>query len=334
MVQSPFWICWLFQMKRADWRSLSTESQHTQINTCIGTAIMTFHPNTVWLGLCSTELKPSALDQLNCRKKRSTYITPWKNVSTQHGPSIGWNQTPAPKKKNNNRNSNPNNSREQKPHITVPYHQGLSEDFKRTCKKYDIEVYLKGGPTIRNLLMTPKDKDPILKRSGVIYRFKCNRVECDEEYIGESARNFGERFKEHQKAPSPIHDHINISGHTVSIEDFSILAREDQNLLGTIKEAMYIRANNPPLNRNVGKFHLSHIWDEVLLNISELKLKWSWPVVIPSATMAITSAKQKPTLGGCLIYHHGNNICQHYIQTNCGFPSTTYNGNNICHLTI
>ena len=29
-----------------------------------------------------------------------------------------------------------------------------------------------------------------------------NRVECDEEYIGESARNFTERFKEHLKTPS------------------------------------------------------------------------------------------------------------------------------------
>ena len=181
--------------------------------------------------------------------------------------------TSATRKKNNNRNSNPNNNRDQQSHITVPYHQGLSESFKRTCKKYGIEVHLKGGPTIKNLLMTPKDKDPILKRSGVIYRFKCNRVECDEEYIGESARNFGERFKDHLKAPSPTHDHINISGHTMSIEDFSILARGDQNLLRTIKEAIYIRANNPSLNRNVGKFHLPHIWDEVLLNISELNLK-------------------------------------------------------------
>ena len=166
-----------------------------------------------------------------------------------------------------------NNNQEHKSHITVPYHQGLSESFKRTCRKYGIEVHLKGGHTIKNLLMNPKDKDPILKRSGVIYRFKCNRVECDEEYIEESARTFGERYKEHQKSPSPIHDHITISGHTVSVEDFSILAREDQNLLRTIKEAIYIRANNPSLNRNVGKFHLPHIWDEVLLNISELKMK-------------------------------------------------------------
>ena len=40
-----------------------------------------------------------------------------------------------------------------------------------------------------------------------------------------------------------------------------------------IKEALYIRVNNPHLNRNIGKYHLPHIWDEVLLNISELNLK-------------------------------------------------------------
>ena len=85
----PFWICWFFQMKRAGSRPLSTESQHILINTCIGTAIMQYHPNTAWLGLCSTGQKPSALDQLNCRKKKSTYTKPWSNASTQHGPWIG-----------------------------------------------------------------------------------------------------------------------------------------------------------------------------------------------------------------------------------------------------
>ena len=55
----------------------------------------------------------------------------------------------------------------------------------------------------KNLLMAPKGQDPMLKKSRVIYRYKCDRVECDEEYIGESLRTFWERFKEHQKAPSP-----------------------------------------------------------------------------------------------------------------------------------
>ena len=58
----------------------------------------------------------------------------------------------------------------------------------------------------------------------------CDRVECDEEYIGESSRNFGERFKEHQKAPSPIFDHYTITGHNIKLENFSIVGKEDRTL--------------------------------------------------------------------------------------------------------
>ena len=182
------------------------------------------------------------------------------------------NQTTTPKKKNNNRTIN--NNQEHKSHITVPYHQGLSESFKRTCRMYGIEVHLKGGHTIKNLLMNPKDKDPILKRSGVIYRFKCNRVKCDEEYIGESARE--PLGRDTKNIRSPLHQFMTILPSLVILCLLKISVYwqgKTKNLLRTIKEAIYIRANNPSLNRNVGKFHLPHIWDEVLLNISELKMK-------------------------------------------------------------
>ena len=82
-----------------------------------------------------------------------------------------------------------------------------------------------------------------------------------------------QRFKEHLKTPSPIYDHSAISGHSVTIDNFSIVVREDQNLPRTIKEALYIRVNNPSINKNSGKYHLPHIWYEVLHNISELKLE-------------------------------------------------------------
>ena len=49
--------------------------------------------------------------------------------------------------------------------------------------------------------------------------------------------------KEHLKAPSPIYDHFNITGHTTTIDNFSIVGREDQNLIRTIKEAIYIKVN-------------------------------------------------------------------------------------------
>ena len=159
------------------------------------------------------------------------------------------------------------------PYMVVPYYKDVSESLKKICGKHGVQVYFKGGNTIKSLLVAPKDQDPILKKSGVIYRYKCGRVDCNEEYIGESSRTFGERFREHQKAPSPIYDHSNNTGHQVTIDNFNIVGREDQNLSRAIKEALYIRVNSPSLNRNIGKYHLPHIWDEVLLNISELKLK-------------------------------------------------------------
>ena len=116
----------------------------------------------------------------------------------------------------------------QKPHMVIPYYKGISESLKNTCRKHGVQFYFKGGNTIKNLLMAPKDQYTIQKKGGVIYRYKCDRVECDEEYIGESSRTFEERFKEHLKAPSPIYDHFNTTGHHVTIENFNIVGREDQ----------------------------------------------------------------------------------------------------------
>ena len=37
--------------------------------------------------------------------------------------------------------------------------------------------------------------------------------------------------------------------------------------------SMLLKVDDPSLKRNVGKYHLPHVWDEVLGNTSELKLK-------------------------------------------------------------
>ena len=97
-------------------------------------------------------------------------------------------------------------------------------------------------------------------------------LDCDEEYIGEtSRRTFGERFKEHLKDHSPIHDCSNTTGHITTQDNLQIIGREDHGTARTIKESIYIRVNNPTLNRNIGKFNLHHIWDRVLLNTPGLK---------------------------------------------------------------
>ena len=184
---------------------------------------------------------------------------------------------PAPSKSSKNKNKNgPDNkskSTTRRNYITVTYTKGLSESFKNICKKHGIQVYFRGGKTIKDLLVASKDKDSITKKNGFIYRYKFDRFECNEEYIGESVRPFRERYREHLKAPSPIYDHSGITDHATTLDNFSIVGREDHNLMRLIKEAIYIRVNNPSLNRNIGKYQVPHIWDGVLNNITELKLQ-------------------------------------------------------------
>ena len=74
-------------------------------------------------------------------------------------------------------------------------------------------------------------------------KFEISNTTKSTKNIQETARTFEERFKEHLKAPSPIYDHGNITGHSTTLNNFSIVGREEQNLSRLIKESMYIRVN-------------------------------------------------------------------------------------------
>ena len=110
-------------------------------------------------------------------------------------------------------------------------------------------------------------------KSGTIYWFQCGDLACDEEYIGETSRTFGKRFKEHLKEPSPIHNHSHNTGHTTTQDSFQIIGREDHGIPRTSKNPSTLELPNPTLNRNIGKFNLHHIWDRVLLYTPVLKIK-------------------------------------------------------------
>ena len=173
----------------------------------------------------------------------------------------------------NNTAKSANHGVQSKGHIVIPYTQGLCESIKKICGRYGIQTHFKGGRTIKNLLVSPKDKDPMVNQSGAIYRYQCGDLGCDDEYIGETSRTFGESYKEHLKAPSAIHHHSIQTGHPTNQNNFQIVGREGHNLARNIKESIYIRVNNPSLNNNIGKFNLPHIWDRVLLNTKGLTLK-------------------------------------------------------------
>ena len=155
----------------------------------------------------------------------------------------------------------------------VPYIKGINEKFKRLCKSKGIQVHFRGINTLRTQLVNPKDKDPKLQKTGIIYYYKSPHLNCPEAYIGETGRALGDRVSELLKAPSSIYTHSNHIVHPLDPNCFNIIHKETLGFSRTIKEAMFIRVNDPALNRNLGKYQLLHVWDSILQETPMLQLK-------------------------------------------------------------
>ena len=101
------------------------------------------------------------------------------------------NSTAQSNRPDNNQNSNVRVNRHTVGQVVIPYTKGIGKSIKQVCVKYGIQVHFRGNSTIKQALMKPKDQDPMDSKSGVIYRYQCNHLNCDEEYIGETPRTLG-----------------------------------------------------------------------------------------------------------------------------------------------
>ena len=155
--------------------------------------------------------------------------------------------------------------------LSYPTHEVFVKASKRSVVGMAFKPTSKVAKPLRTYWSPPRT-DPMVNQSGAIYWYQCGDLGCDKEYNGETSRTFGERYKEHLKAPSAIHHNSSQTGHPTKHNNFQIIGREGHNLARNIKESISIRVNNPTLNNNIGKFNLSHIWDRVTLNTKGLTL--------------------------------------------------------------
>ena len=166
-----------------------------------------------------------------------------------------------------NRNTG-DHSKKSKAFAVTPYVKGMSEKMRDTMRNKGVQLYFKGGDTVRSLLMAPKDKDPKPKKQGVIYDFKCNIPECKSRYIGETKRMLEERYDEHRKRDnSALKLHQDSCEHPLpDINDKSlrIIDTESNWSKRKILEAAYIKANDPNLNANIGHYELSNIYTSLI----------------------------------------------------------------------
>ena len=140
-------------------------------STCIGTAITQFPQSIVWLGHSIIEQSPYVPTVVTQEEEYLSKALMDCKYSIWALNRVKMKMRKPAQKKNSNKSTTLQNTN-QKPHITVPYYKRLSKSVKKKCNNYGVQVYFRGGTTIKNLLMAPKDKDPMLKKSGVIYSYK------------------------------------------------------------------------------------------------------------------------------------------------------------------
>ena len=122
------------------------------------------------------------------------------------------------------------------------------------------------------MLVHPKDKAKKSEICGLIYHIQWggkHEHNCSHDYIGETERRLKSRFIEHRRpssTTSEVSKHINIvnPGHEIILDQVKILDRESSWYERGVKEAIYIRALMPSLNRDGSRFQLSYIWDSLL----------------------------------------------------------------------
>jgi hypothetical protein len=144
----------------------------------------------------------------------------------------------------------------------LPYVRGVSESLAKIFRRHGVGTYFKPYNTLRQQLVNLKDKTPDEKKCGVIYQLTCEQ--CDKQYVGETARAFGTRLKEHQRKKGPqtaVGEHLQNTGQNINEENNKIIAREDSFWPRKIREAIEIRIRSPTLNRDQGYNlppHLQH----------------------------------------------------------------------------
>ena len=133
----------------------------------------------------------------------------------------------------------------------------LTNAVKRDLPNCSMRVIFKCQSKISSVLSF-KDKIPFRLQSHVVYKFKCHS--CNAVYIGLCWRHVGVRWWEHmgtswrtgkpeKGVQSDIKDHCKECT-PANIDDFEIVAREEDNFKLRIKESLLIQRHGPNLNKD------------------------------------------------------------------------------------
>ena len=129
--------------------------------------------------------------------------------------------------------------------VTLPFVEGVSEQVRRAFNMAGVATTFKPYRTLRQTLVSLKDKTEIEDQSGVVYQLSCK--DCNAFYIGESGRKLGKRLSEHKSraasSKSAVREHVVRSdGHDIDWTGVKVLERESKEFSRRVLEAIQIKS--------------------------------------------------------------------------------------------
>ena len=150
--------------------------------------------------------------------------------------------------------------------IALPYLGNISSITKKRLKDVvkrltfcKLKIILQTGRRLKNYFRF-KDCVPETLQSNFVYKFKCGS--CTASYYGKTYRHMKVLVSEHQGVSprtgkrvksmlsTSVRDHMLDCDHIVFCKDFSIIGRESNHHLMETKESLFIKRDNPSLNRS------------------------------------------------------------------------------------
>ena len=152
-------------------------------------------------------------------------------------------------------NNHVNINTENKPFVSLPYVEGLSEKVSGILRRYNINTAFKNQKNLNIIFKQTKDKLRIEQASNIVYSVRCKGNNCKAVYIGQTKRFLKNRLNEHKNnVRETLNKQNALTKHTIEKDHFfdfvntQILANERIYKIRLLLEMYHIAGTDDAVN--------------------------------------------------------------------------------------
>jgi hypothetical protein len=149
-------------------------------------------------------------------------------------------------------------------YLTLPYMNGLSENFQHLFKNYNISVSHKANNLLKQQYTKLKSKTPKLKKTHTIYKIPCTN--CNKVYIGQTSQYLENRINGHKydkRNKTALTRHELEFKHAFGFNNIEILKTEQNQQKREFLEMIFIKKNENAINSKTDIQKLSKLYHSI-----------------------------------------------------------------------